>query len=97
MVGSLRLRSAAGVGRTCPKPSGRSGSGLAPTRQAAPDLEVGLLVVSDGRCGRCSDGEVVGGLPPGAAGGWWAHAVAKVATTKTSGMIRRAPRTMRSG
>jgi hypothetical protein len=97
MVGSRRLRSAAGVGWTCPKPSGRSGSGLAPTRQAAEGLEVGVLVVSGGRCGRCSDGEVVDGLPPGGAGGWLAHAVPDAATRRTTGTISRAPRTMRPG
>ena len=70
MVGSRRLRSAAGVGRTWPKPSGRSGSGVAPTRQAAEGLEVGVLVVSGGRGGCCTGGEVVAGLAAGGAGGW---------------------------
>jgi hypothetical protein len=93
MVGSLRLRSAAGVGRTWPKPSGRSGSGLAPTRQATEGLEVGLLVVAGGHCG-CTEGEVVGELPPDGAGGWVVQAVAKAATTKTRGRIRRTLRTM---
>jgi hypothetical protein len=95
MVGSLRLRSAAGVGSTWPKPSGRSGSGLAPTRQAAAGLDVGVLVVSGGRGGCGTGGEVVGG--PAAGGGWLAHAAANAATTRTQGRIGWAPRTMGPG
>jgi hypothetical protein len=97
MVGSRRLRSAAGVGRTWPKPSGRSGNRLAPTRQAAEGLEVGLLVVSGGGCGCRTDGGVVGVPPPGGAVGWLAHAVPDAAMRRTRGTISRAPRTMRLG
>jgi hypothetical protein len=96
-VGSRRLRSAAGVGRTWPKPSGRSGSGVAPTRQAAEGLEVGVLVVSGGRGGCCTGGEVVAGLAAGGAGGWLAQAPASAATTRTRGRVGRARRTMGSG
>ena len=57
-VGSRRVRSAAGVGSTCPNPSGRNGSGLAPTRQAPGGLVVGgsapggrVVELPSGGCG----------------------------------------------
>jgi hypothetical protein len=50
-VGSRRSRSAAGVGSTSPNPSGRNGSGLAPTRQLAPTREVADGRVAGRGCG----------------------------------------------
>jgi ketosteroid isomerase-like protein len=70
---------------------------LAPTRQAAEGLEVGVLVVSGGRGDCGTGGEVVAGPAAGAAGGWSAQAPANAATTRTRGRIGRAPRTMGSG
>src|ERR1700712_4725192 len=46
-VASRRTRSCFGVGSTCPNPSGRSGNGLAPTRQE-PSFGVALWVLRGG-------------------------------------------------
>jgi len=102
MVGRLRVRSLAGVGRTCPKPSGRSGSGLAPTRQTADALDVGA---GAGAGVAPAGGEAVAG-PAGAAtedglglalgcvDGWAAQAATNAPSTRA--ISRRTPRSMRS-
>jgi quinol monooxygenase YgiN len=102
MVGRLRVRSLAGVGRTCPKPSGRSGSGLAPTRQTADALDVGA---GAGAGVAPAGGEAVAGpagtatedglgLALGCVDGWAAQAATNAPSTKA--ISRRTPRSMRS-
>jgi quinol monooxygenase YgiN len=102
MVGRLRVRSLAGVGRTCPKPSGRSGSGLAPTRQTADALDVGA---GAGAGVAPAGGEAVAGpagtatedglgLALGCVDGWAAQAATNVPSTRA--ISRRTPRGMRS-
>jgi hypothetical protein len=102
MVGRLRVRSLAGVGRTCPKPSGRSGSGLAPTRQTADALDVGA---GAGAGVAPAGGEAVAGpagtatedglgLALGCVDGWAAQAATNAPSTRA--ISRRTPRSMRS-